>query len=380
MKILVLSHEYPPIGGGGARAIEDLCRGLTRRGHEIQILTTHFGDLPRVETLEGVKIFRLPCGRRVLYRARLSEMGRYVMGGFWAGLSLIRKWQPHVIHVHFAVPAEALGWALSRLTGLPYIITTQLGDVPGGAPQKTAAWFRWIFPFTPPIWRSAAAVVAVSEFTRRLVLRHYPVEVRIIPNGFDLSSAPQRERRTGEPPRIVWAGRFAAEKNPLKIVSTLAQLNDLPWQCVLIGDGQEKAHVAQAITRAGLDERFTLPGWLPQEEVMNWFARSDILFMPSLAEGLPLVGVQALASGLAIVASHIGGFIDLVEAGRNGFLVADPLGDGFVEPLRVLLSDGARLQAFQEASRRLAGRFDLQAVVQAYEQLFRDEHNDTGRP
>ena len=372
MKILVLSHEYPPIGGGGGRFVEDLSMGLSERGHELWVLTTHFKDLSENEEHGNLRISRISCGRRVPYRARLVEMARYIVSGLWVGLRLIHQWNPDVIHVHFAVPAGVLAFVLSILTRTPYILTVQLGDVPGGAPAKTERWFRWIFPFTPPIWRSASAVIAVSEYTRQLALKHYPVNIRVIYNGFDYRTYQPRVLHAGDPPKVVWAGRFVPEKNPGQVVHTLLKLPDLDWSCVMIGDGIEKRSIEQQIAQSGLEERFTLPGWLSQEQVMDWFTRSDILFMPSLSEGLPLVGIQGLAAGLAIVASNIGGFADLVEPGSNGYLVDNPHGDGFIEPLRLLLSDPIQLRAFRETSHRMAGKFDIHLITDAYEKLLNE--------
>lgn len=370
MRILVLSHEYPPIGGGGGKAAQDTCRGLAARGHEVRLLTAHLGDLPLRELSDGFEIIRLRSGRRQAYRAGLPAMAGYVLTSAWAGLRLARAWKPDLIHVHFAVPAGAAAWFISRLTGIPYVITVQLGDVPGASPEKTGGWFRWIYPFTPPIWKSAAAVVAVSEFTRQLALKHYPVEIAVIPNGVDIHKLEPGSSCAGEPPLIVFAGRFVQQKNPFQVVRVLARLRDLPWRCAMLGDGPLRADVEAEIGRLGLRERINLPGWLRPEEVIGWFRQSDILFMPSITEGLPLVGVQALATGLAIVAGKTGGFIDLVEEGRNGALLDAHDEAGFSQTLRELLSDPHRLEGYRRASREIAQRFDLDTVVKSYLHLF----------
>jgi glycosyltransferase involved in cell wall biosynthesis len=103
---------------------------------------------------------------------------------------------------------------------------------------------------------------------------------------------------------------------------------------------------------------------------MNWFDKSDILFMPSLSEGLPVVGVEALAKGLAIVASQVGGFVDIVESDKNGNLI--PPGDAsqYSIRLRELLTDQDRLLSFRNASLEKAQRFDINQIVEQYEQIF----------
>ena len=166
MRILVLNHEFPPIGGGGGRAAEGICQNLAKRGHEIKVLTSYLNDLPREEKRDGYHIIRIPSLRTQPFRASFLSMIAYVLAGLWAGLRLVRVFHPDVIHVHFAVPAGALAWLLSKITRVPYVLTAHLGDVPGGVPEKTSDWFRWVFPITRWIWHDASVRVAVSEYTR----------------------------------------------------------------------------------------------------------------------------------------------------------------------------------------------------------------------
>jgi glycosyltransferase involved in cell wall biosynthesis len=372
MRALVFSHEYPPVGGGGGRVAQDLCQGLARRGHAVRILTAAYADLPREQIDGGVEVVRLSSGRKQPFRAGMLAMAGYVWAAFWAGLRAIRAWKPDVLHVHFAVPGGAAVWLLSKLTGVPYVLTAHLGDVPGGTPEKTGRWFRYIFPFTPPIWRGAARVVAVSQFTRALAEQHYPVPVQVIFNGVDLRALDPGEIRVGQPPRLVFAGRFMQQKDPLQVVRALGAVRDLPWVCSMLGDGPLHPAVQAEIQRLGLAERFDLPGWVDPKDVLGCFDASDILFMPSLSEGLPVVGVQAMAKGLALLVTRVGGWADLVEEGRNGFLVAPGDEAGFAAALRRLLADPGALLAFRQSSRALAAKFDLEKIVSAYEQVLEE--------
>ena len=370
MRILVLNHEFPPIGGGGGRAAEDICRELSKRGYEIKVLTAHIKGSPREEERDGYHIIRLPSLRTQVYKASFLSMAAYVLAGLWTGRRLIRSFKPDVIHAHFAVPAGALARALSWMTGIPYVLTVHLGDVPGGVPEKTGGWFRWVYPFTRGIWRNANQIIAVSKFTRQLALKNYNVKIQVIPNGVDLGTLQPNRIQLNQPPLIVFAGRFMAQKNPLQLVQTLRELKKLQWQCVMIGDGPLMQGVRRAVSESDLEDRFQFTGWIGPQDVLNWFDRSDILFMPSRSEGLPVVGVQALAKGLAIVASQVGGFVDLVDHDKNGYLIQQENVAQFSTSLLGLLSDSNRLLSFRNASLEKAKCFEIIQVVNEYENIF----------
>jgi glycosyltransferase involved in cell wall biosynthesis len=370
MRILTLIYEFPPIGGGGGRAAYDICKGLAARGHAVTVLTAHIKGLPFEEDKDGIRLVRIPSLRRETFGANFFTMLAYVLAGLGAGLRLIRAQRPDLIHTHFAVPSGPLAWALSLLTGIPYVLTAHLGDVPGGVPEKTGKWFFWIEPFTHPIWTRASKVIAVSEHTRQLALRHYNVEIQVIHNGADVTRLAPREIKVNAPPRLVFAGRFVPQKNPFAIINILAQLKDLNWTCSMLGDGPLFEDVKREIEKHGMADRFDLPGWVTPEDVLDGFSKSDILFMPSLSEGLPVVGVQALAKGLALVVSNIGGFLDLVDNGRNGFLIDLHDHATFISTLRNLISNPDALLGYRKASLQKSVNFDIERIVENYEAIF----------
>src|SRR5689334_5709975 len=218
MRILVIIYEFAPIGGGGGCAAYDISRRLASRGHQATVLTAHVDGLPQEEMLDGIHLVRVKSLRREPFPAGFITMLAYILAGFWAGLHSIRTARPDIIHTHFAVPSGALAWMLSLVTGVPYVLTVHLGDVPGGVPEKTGGWFRWLEPFTHPIWRRARRLFAVSEYTRQLALSHYPVQIDVIPNGADVQALAPASIRIQEPVQLVFAGRFVPQKDPLAIV------------------------------------------------------------------------------------------------------------------------------------------------------------------
>jgi len=370
MKVLVISHEYPPIGGGGGKVVQDLCIGLVARGHHIHLLTALFENLPGKESMGNLVIERLPSKRTESFRAGFGTMASFVWKSLWRGLKVIRTWHPDLIHAHFAVPSGAVAYALSVLTRTPYIITAHGGDVPGGAPEKTGGWFRFVLPFSKPVWKHAAAIAAVSSQTRQLAQKHYSVDIQVIPNGIDPSAYQPGNFNSSKTPVIIYIGRFSPEKNALAVPQVLSTLKHLAWECVMLGDGPQMSEIKALIRQHQLMQRFTLPGWVDPVEVVNWMEKSDILFMPSLRDAMPMAGLQGLAAGMAIVASKIGSIPDIVADNENGFLVVPGELNGYAAAIMRLLEDHILLENFRHKSSDFVARFNISEVISAYEALY----------
>lgn len=370
MKILVISHEYPPIGGGGGRVIQDLCEGIASQDYNFHIVTAISDDLPVYERSDHLVIERVRSHRTQAYRAGLVTMACFVWKSFWRSLQIIRNWHPDLIHAHFAVPGGASAALAGLITGTPYLITAHGGDVPGGAPGKTRKWFRFMLPFTHFIWKNAARIITVSKRSRQLAQIHYPVKIDIIPNGINISHYPATTLEPHDPACIIYIGRFSPEKNAQAVPQILSQLQDLNWKCIMVGDGPQKAKIKLLITEFQLENRIDLLGWINPKEVDRVLSDCDILLMPSFQEGMPMAGLQGLASGTALVMSAVGACPDMVDIGKNGFLVNAGEVNGYVQALRKLLTDPKLLHQYKRNSQIKASEFDIKKVVNAYKCVY----------
>jgi glycosyltransferase involved in cell wall biosynthesis len=295
-----------------------------------------------------------------------------VIAATFAGYWLARRFKPDVIHAHFAVPTGAAAWAISRSLHIPYVLTAHLGDVPGGVPEQTDRLFRWILPFTKPIWRDASDTTAVSSFVAGLASEAYGRQPRVIFNGVDLDSIPVPAIDVrSDIPRLIWAGRMQPQKNLLFGLRALATQAELPWHLDLIGDGPQRKEVEALTRELGLSDRIHFHGWLTHEAVQRLMTESSVLFLPSLSEGLPMLAVEALAHGLALLCSRIGGLADVAHEGLNAHIC--PLEDptAYANALRELCTHPTKLRNLQHASRQLARKFDLSRIIEEYEKTLR---------
>lgn len=369
LNILVLCYEHPPVGGGGGRIATQIAQKLAARGHSVRFLTGNLSPprtLPKHENLNGIQILRVPAPRRLPDTCTVPEMAAYLLWALPHALREIKRAKPDVIHAHFAVPTGALAYTLHRLTGLPYALTAHLGDVPGGVPEQTDSLFRWVMPFTRPIWHRAAKATAVSSFVAGLAQKAYGIRPAVIPNGIPtLPPEPDWSAGAGE---ILFAGRLSIQKNPLLALEALALIQDVRWRFHIVGDGPLRQACEAFATHAGILAQVHFHGWLDSSALAALRRRCSLLFIPSLSEGLPMVAVEALADGMAIVGTDIPGLHDVVEPGRNG-LLCPRTPQAMASALRKLLTNPKKLLAFRQASRAKARNFLLEDIVVQYDNI-----------
>lgn len=371
MKILVVNYEYPPVGGGGGRVAAQVAVELARRGHEMMVVTSRAPGLPARQVSKGVDVRRIHSFRRKADTCSVPEMAAYVLCQTWPVWQTVRRWRPEVMHVHFAVPTGPVAWVTHRLTGVPYVLTAHLGDVPGGAPEQTDHLFRLVKPFTRPVWRDAAAVTAVSSHVAALAREAYAADARIILNGVAGRAVAPPESDPSGVLRMLFVGRMSVQKNPVFLGRVLSGLKDRHWRAVFLGDGPLRGALEEELRRGGVAERCEFRGWTDDVGVRAAMASSDLLVMPSLSEGLPVAAVEALSGGLALCGSTIPGLADVLLDGVNGW--SCPVNDetAWSNALRAAMDRPDHVRQRQEESLRLAEKFDLGRVVDAYEETLR---------
>jgi glycosyltransferase involved in cell wall biosynthesis len=171
--------------------------------------------------------------------------------------------------------------------------------------------------------------------------------------GLELSRFPVAGRgHVDGPLRVLCVGRLVEEKGQRLLVRAVAELSQggLDVELVLVGAGPQRAAIEAEIRRLDVEHLVTLTGAVGQDEIGAWYAWADVFALLSFAEGLPVVLMEAMATGLPVVATEIAGIPELVEDGVSGFVV--PAGDvpRATAALRTLAAD-----------RALAGRFGANA-------------------
>ncbi|BAI76870.1 glycosyltransferase (plasmid) [Azospirillum sp. B510] len=364
MKLLFLNYEYPPIGGGAATASRHLIREWTAMGCEVRVLTSHFTGLPWREETDGAVIHRLPAFRQRLHRARVGEMAAYMAGAALVSPVLAARWRPDAALAFNGIPCGPATWWLRHLTGVPYVVCLRGGDVPGFRCEGIDRFHRLLAPFTRSVWRQGAAVTANSPGLAELARAFMPeLEVPVIPNGVDSTlfhpaspeagiEAGSEAGAAGRPVRLLAVGRLVAQKGIDVLIDALARPELAGVELDVVGDGGWRTALEEQAARLGLAGRVRLHGWLDRAVLAGLYRTVDIFVLPSRDEGMPNVVLEAMASGLPVVASAVAGARDLVVEGETGFLVPPEQPDALAGALLRLTADPMARRALGDRGRR----------------------------
>jgi glycosyltransferase involved in cell wall biosynthesis len=281
------------------------------------------------------------------------------------------------VHAHFASHPATAAWVIHRFTGLPYSFTAHANDIfrgPALLPEKV---------------RDASFVAACGEYPRARLRERVPDVGRVhaIHLGVDLERFPpsraERQRRR----RLLCVASFQPKKAQGDLVRALALLApELPdIELDLVGHGPEYERVVRLAAALGVQDRVTMHGWLGPSDVQHRLAQADIFVLPSIRlpdgrmEGVPTVLMEALASGLPVVATDLSGVPELVLHERTGLLVAPGRPPELAGAIRRLVEDPALATRLAEEGRRhVAAHFDLRRQAGIMGDLF--ERSVAGRP
>lgn len=351
MKILFLNSEYPPVGAGAGNASANLARLLVEMGNEVIVVTSGFPGLSRDETVHGVRILRGPALRNRTDRSTASEQVLFIAGAAYRVLGQVRKSRPDVVLAFFGLPSGAVAWLLKRIFGIPYVVSLRGGDVPGFRPYDFWLYHRIAVPWLRLIWHGASAVVANSAGLRDLAGAFDPdVNIVVIPNGVDLDeyTAPSRSWSNA---RILSVGRVVHQKGLDLAMLALAGLKDLDWEWRVAGDGPQLPALKDMVREQRLDGRVDFLGWQKTEQLQQEYSRATLFLFPSRHEGMPNAVLEAMASGLPVIATRIAGNEELVDDGRTGVLVPAEDVQALREALQALLKDSERRARMGRAGR-----------------------------
>ena len=364
MRILVVSHEFPPIGGGGANACYYLTKGFCRQGHEVTVITANYRGLPERETADGVEIIRVSSKRAHQEHCSFGEMLSYLIKAWPAAKKVVKQKHYDICQVFFGIPSGPIGYLLKKKYHIPYIIRFGGGDIPGFQVRFDKV-YKLIAPFIRLIWNNADILIANSEGLRQLAYDFYSKkEIQTITNGVDTDYyVPTEKIRDGI--NLLFASRLIERKG---LQFLLPQMNQIIQECkdkihlTIVGDGPYRNTLEEMVREEDIGQYVSFEGYKNRDQIVRYYQNADIFLLPSKKEGMPNVVLEAMACGLPIVVTPCEGSAELVR--DNGVVVPQ---EQFAQEIVKICNDRELMIRMGEESRKMAvEQFSWDYIVSNY--------------
>lgn len=373
MHLLFLNYEFPPVGGGAAYASLATARELVSMGHRVDFLTTATPYAESDAEIDGVRVFRVRSYRRGIHESGIGGALSFIVCAMSRLRAIARRTRYDACHYYFGLPTGLL----TRLPGphqyCPYVISLRGSDVPGYDPGLQ--WqHRLLLPVTRRIWRGAHRVVANSHYLRSLAIASAPdVVIDVISNGAAAPDTSPVRQETRTDVRVLAVSRLIARKGLDVLIRALASVRSADLSIDIAGDGPCDAALRRLATACGVANRVRFHGFVNRAGLSSLYARADIFVQVSNVESCSMALLEAMAAGLPIVATKVGGNTELIQEGLNGLLIEPGSVNDLSGALLALALDRPRRQRFAAANSSLAqARFSWRTVSRRYEAIFQE--------
>jgi glycosyltransferase involved in cell wall biosynthesis len=367
-RILTASYEFPPLGGGGAKVAAGISRRLAARGYAVDLVTMGFRNLARDENVAGTHVHRVPGIRMRVASCSFVEMIPYVL---LAPIRIIRQVRAHpyvINHVHFIYPDGIVAYIVKRFTGLPYVITAHGSDVPGYNPDRFKLLHKLLLPIWIRVTNDTSLILCPSASIESLIKAKNPkARTRIIPNAIATDKFPPGAK---QPRKLLVVTRFFERKGVQFVVRALAQMPGV-FDAHIVGDGPYLETVKGLAAELGVKAKFW--GHLDNDssELLELYRSSAIFVFTSEAENFPIVLLEAMTAGAAIITTSGTGCQEVV--GDTALLVPVRDAPAIAAALK-RLADSPELceQLGNRARERAVTHFGWDGVIDRHLEVYRE--------
>lgn len=371
MRILILCHEHPPLGGGGGNAASQIARYLAKKGNEVTFLTSHFGSLPFEEMINGYRVQRININRHAADGCNVYELLTFMVTAVAPALKIVEQYKPETIISFFTLPGGYIAYRLNKSYRIPYIVSLRGGDVPGFLPQDLWLYHVFTKSLIRGIWNKAAQVVGNCQYLSDLAKKTEPkIEYKTILNGIDTELfRPADNKSTENVCRLLLVGRMERQRGLNYLFNALNKIKELPWRIMLIGDGTQKRKTISLVNNLGLSSKTTFLSWQSRENLIKYYQNADVFVFPTIDEGMSNAVREAMACGVPVITTTVGGNTEIVKDGYNGILISPQNVDEIAGAVKKLVNDVELRKLMSKNARDSVFEWTWEKVADKYWQL-----------
>lgn len=386
MKILIAADTYYPHVNGASYFTQRLAYYLKRRGHDVRVIAPSQGSSNTDELINGVRVHGIWSFPVFFYSGFRFSVPLAIKPAI---KKVIEEFNPDVIHLqmHFVISREVLSTAIQKK--IPTVATNHFMPenlvhyVPlysiFGDYVKRAAW--WDFG---RIFKKVDLVTTPTETAANLIQGKLTSLVKSISCGIDLERF--NPKNNGEHlkvkynlplgPILLYVGRLDKDKNLDFVLRAFKKsLKHCKVHFIVAGKGKEKENLEMLAGKLGIKKDVTFTGFVSDKELPNLYAIADCVISPGTAELQSISTMEAMATGLPIIAVNAMALPELVKEGENGFLYSDGDEKELSEKIAKIFNSEAFRKEMGKKSLKIIAKHDIEKVISEYEQIYKSPLN-----
>ncbi|MCF6366607.1 MAG: glycosyltransferase family 4 protein [Bacteroidales bacterium] len=374
MKILMFNNEFPPLGGGTGTVNLELFN-IFRNTPDLHIdLISSSGNKNKElqQFSENIRIFKLPVKKKEIHHASNFELIRYALKASFAGFKLHKKEKYDLVFVWTTVPAGLPAFFLKIFKKIPFIVRVGGPDIPGFE-ERYSFIYKIISPFIKSVWRKSEIIIAKCKTEKDMIKAINPkLKIKIIYNGVDTEKFIPAEKQPTDTLRIICPARLIKRKGQYTLIEAISNLKKegIKIKVELIGEGDEKEAYIKFAKEKGVSDQIVFSGYIPRKNMPNKYQNANVFVLPSYNEGMSNALLEAMACGLPVVVTNVGGTKELVDE-SNGFIFNPGDVIALTKILKQLSGNIKQIDKLGQNSRLKAEQFNWENIANKYPELFK---------
>jgi len=397
LRVLVVTSSFPRFPGDPSGIfILNLCKKLHMLGIDIEVLAPHDFGCKRHEMWGGIQVSRFPYFyplrfQRLCYGAGILknikqnpvaslQLPFFVLFEIAYALWIARKRKVDLVHAHWSIPQGFTGLLLREVFGIPCVISLHGSDIYGlGSPLVRSLNAKVIL---------GAKVCTANSYATAKIARNLSgrEDIQIIPMGVDMEFFRQATGREAlhcglgrEGKTILYAGRLIEWKGVEYLIRALPEVIEKHPEAklVVVGSGPCKKDLVGVTETLNLQDKVTFLDAVSQEELFHYYSIADVFVLPSIVndegetEGLGVVLLEAMASGVPVIGTNVGGIPDIIKDGKTGLLALQRNPHDLAEKiLRILDDEALRKELAEKGHDFVKQEFSWEVVAGKFKKIY----------
>jgi glycosyltransferase involved in cell wall biosynthesis len=313
--VLVLTYEYPPIGGGGGVVIKNICERLSK-DFNFTVITTWFYGLEFEEKSSNIKIYRVKSLRRKEYQSNPLEMLSWSKQAYLKSQDLLQSQNFEFVISNFVVPGGLVAFKLKKRYNLPYVAISHGHDIPWVKPYSNYPYYILMYYKIKSIIENSEHTIVLSEELKNNALKLVKDENKIVQinNACDGVLFYDQKKDRGDKLKLLFVGRLVSQKGVRRLLK-IAQMLDCKtdFRLRIVGDGPKRSRMESFVRKNNLSNKIVFLGNIPQVDLVNLYNESHFLLAPSLSEGMSLSAIESIFCSTPVLTTKVSGMMEVID-------------------------------------------------------------------